>query len=386
MNYILFKNELGQILFSGSARTDNASGALSEFLKAEALKNADSGCPSGVCFPIRAVSGLGVPEKIYTAREYIGLDGQNTVSSRFDARTITIGFDIVTAGKIVNFDLLSFSGFSAAASGAGTPNRGSAESANSAEPLKDATSYLFRVLSREGTLYFASGTTIRRIFANRISISDFTSYGNRARAFSAQFICDNPYFFDEKAVYVSCYSIKNNLKYDEEAESWHLDTPTKWGLLENDTVIENSGITRAFPTFIIRAASSSSSPSQESETAQTTETAQTNADTSSSAGGFEILRTDINDSEKVIQKFKICRALQDGEEVTLCFNPRSDKGRRYIENSDGESLLNYRSEDSSLSDFYLEPGKNRIIVNNLSENGTISAYLSYENSYIEGGF
>lgn len=371
MNYILFKNELGQILFSGSARTSFESRGVFAALGTDA-QTAKNSCLSTVCFPIRRVSGLGVPEKIYTTREYVGLDGQNTVSSRFDARAITISFDITS------YESSSLSGV-LNASGSSAEIREMSESR-----LKEATAYLFRVLSREGTLYFSSGSKIRRIFANQVSVSDFESYGGCARAFSAQFICDNPYFFDETPIRVSCYSIKNNLKYDESAQSWRLDTPTKWGLLENDTIIENSGITRAFPTFIVRAFTSSSS-SSEAETENTGEAASSGG-SSAPSEGFEILRTDINNPEKVIQKFKICRAMQDGEEITICFDPRSEKGRRYIENSSGESLLSYRSEDSSLSDFYLEPGKNRIIVNNLSENRTISAYLKYENSYIEGGF
>ena len=68
MSYLIFKNNLGEINFSGSGDSDIA---------------------------VREITGLGTPDRIYQTREYLDFDGQITLSSHFSPRTITISFDVV---------------------------------------------------------------------------------------------------------------------------------------------------------------------------------------------------------------------------------------------------------------------------------------------------
>ncbi len=297
MSYIIYKNDLGEILFSGSQSE----------------------------FSIREIIGLGTPEKIYQTREYLDFDGQKTISSKLSPRTITISFDI------------------------------------SGEDTSLNTAKLYRVLSKEGTLYTYFDTSCRRIAVNQVFVDSFVPHSSRSRSFVAQFVCDNPYFSDTQTIYKPCYEITKNLKYDAQNDTWNLDTPTIWGAKNNNVLLLNTGDIRAYPTFTISSKGGSNN-----------------------ANGIELLRVKPDAPDEVLQRFALYYSLSDKEVLTISFDPRSDLDRRYIKSSLGVNLLPFRDENSSLSDFYLEPGENRIIINNLSSGNVLSAYLTYENQYIEG--
>ena len=298
MSYIIFKNDLGELTFSGDNSSD---------------------------FAIRNISGLGTPEKIYETRRFLDFDGQITTSSRFDARTITMSVDI-------------------------TKGDASALSAR-----------LYRILSKGGTLYTYFKNGSRRIEVNQVSVDSFTSHGSLFRSFVIMFVCDNPYFFDALPITKPCYEIQKNICFNPETNSWNLDTLTIWGSNSNDVILNNSGDTAIYPIFTIHSMGASNDDA-----------------------GIELLRVDPYNPDNVIQRFKLLYPLSDGEVITLCFNQRSDENRRYIKSSLNTNLLNFRSEDSSLSGFYLEPGENRVILNNLSYGNKLSASLYYDNQYIEG--
>lgn len=300
MFYIIYKNDLGELKFSG-----------------------DGSSP----LSLTQITGLGTPEKIYQTREYLDSDGQSTVSSRFAPRTITLAFDL--KGDDISYQ----------------------------------TANLYRILSHEGVLSVFSGSSERCTQVSQVSVDSFFRHGSFYRSFTAQFICDCPYFCDTMPIYLPCYEITKNLRYDSENESWHLDTPTIWGANNNDMLFINSGHIKTFPTFTVY----SSGNAQDSS-------------------GFEILRVNPQNPNEIIQRFALNYALSDGETVTICFDPRSEKKRRYISSSLGTNLLNFRSEDCSLAEFYFDCGKNRLIINNLSEGNSLTAYISYNNHYIEGVF
>ncbi len=300
MFYILFKNNLGEIKFSGDGSSS---------------------------FSLTGISGLGLPDKYYQTREYLDSDGQSTISSRFTARTITIAFDL------------------------------------KGDNISKLTASLYRILSQSGTLTVISSNSQRSIEVNQITVDSFTEKGSTYRSFTAQFICDDPFFKDLMPVSLPCYQLINNIRYNSESGLWNLDVPTVWGETSNDMLLINSGDFKTFPVFTIYS----------------------NGDAIDD-GGFEILRVNPQNPDEVISRFALNYALTDGETITLCFNPRSPENRRYIESSKGTNLLNYRSENSSLSDFYLDCGENRLIVNNLSQGNVLSASLSYDNQYIEGVF
>lgn len=299
MFYLLFKNHLGEIKFSG-----------------------DGSEP----FSLTHIAGLGLVEKIYETREYIDFDGQQTISSRFAPRTITITFDLT------------------------------------GDNISSLTARLYRILSCEGVLYVISSNSRRRVNVNQIGVDSFSKNG-KYRSFSAQFICDNSYFWDTSSVNVPCYQLKNNICFDEATSTWNLDTPTIWGESSNDTTFINSGDIKAYPIITVYSKGNAEDD-----------------------GGFELLRVAPDNPDKILQRFALNYALSDGEQITLCFDPYSKERRRYITSSKGVNLLNFRTEDSSLTDFYLDCGENRIIVNNLSRGNLLSAKLSYENQYVEGVF
>ena len=300
MSYLIFKNNLGEINFSGSGDSDIA---------------------------VREITGLGTPDRIYQTREYLDFDGQITLSSHFSPRTITISFDVVGGS------------------------------------ISQKTAEIYRILSQNGNLYTFFNNSRRRIEINQISVESFIRHGSRVRSFAVQFVCDNPYFSDHSPIYESCYETLGKLVYDGESESWNLDVPSVWGTNSNDKFLINSGDIKSYPIFTVCSSGNAAD-----------------------SNGFEILRVNPDNPAEIIQKFTLNYPLSDGETVTVCFDSRSNGNLRSVTNNLGENLLSYRSEESSLSDFWIDPGKNRIILNNLSGGNSISAYISYENQYIEGVF
>lgn len=299
MFYMIFKNALGEIEFSG-----------------------DGNAP----ISITSVLGLGLVDKICQTQEYLDFDGRQTLSSRFEPRTISLSFDL--------------------------------KGGNTAH----LAAKLFRVLSREGTLYIISDAAKRRAKVSQISLSEVEKIGS-FRSYSAQLICDNPYFGDAQTNRATCFEATGNLRFDSESGKWNLSEPTVWGQIKNDVIIKNDGDAAAYPTITL-----------------------TSFGDAEDEAGFELLRVKPSDKGEVLQRFALCYALSDGERITLCFDPRSDKKRRYLKSTTGKNLLEVRAEDSSLSDFYLDCGENRIIINNLSRGNTLAAEISYENQYVEGGF
>lgn len=298
MSYIIFENPLGSLTFCG-----------------------DGSSP----LSLREVHGLGTPERIYQTRQYWGQDGQVTLSSHFDARTISIAFDLF------------------------------------AKDLREQTAKIHRIFSLGGTLYICGENKNRRIEANRVTVSEFTRHGSAFRSFAVQFVCDDPFFKDPSPTYLPCRKMTSNIVFVD--GKWNLDTPIVWGVASPNVSFSNLGHFNAYPTFTLYSAKDALS-----------------------GDGFEILRVDPKNSQTVIQRFALNYLMSNEERITLSFSNRNEKGRRYIKSSTGENLLPYKSEESRLSDFWLSPGDNRIIVRNLSEGNDLSAYISYENQYIEGAF
>ncbi len=274
---------------------------------------------------VSEIQGLGTPDKNYQTRNYIDFDGQTTISSSFTPRTISMVFDIVSGD------------------------------------VSKISSDIYRIFSKGGTLYTEFKNGARRIEVNQIFVDSFVPRGTALRSFVVQFICDNPYFSDTYPILKACYETVKNIRYDSKTKSWNLDTPLIWGTNSNDVTLINSGDSRVYPTLTVYSSG----------------TAEDNR-------GIELLRVDPKNPDNVLQRFAITHKLSDGEVITFCFNQRSDLKRRYIKSSLGTNLLNTRTEDSSLDNFYLEPGENRIILNNLSPGNTLSASITYDNQYVEG--
>ncbi|MBE7012203.1 MAG: hypothetical protein E7415_05970 [Ruminococcaceae bacterium] len=298
MSQIIFQNDIGTLKFSGDRSFQLA---------------------------IYELLGLGTPEKTYQTRNYIDFDGQTTISSTFNPRTISMAFDI-TYGDV-----------------------------------SEMSAKIYRIFSKGGTLYIDFKNKSRRIEVNQVSVDSFSSHGSSLRSFVVQFTCDNPYFSDNSPITKPCYETVKNICFDNEAQSWNLDTPTVWGTNNNDVILINSGDSLVYPLITVYSTGDADSNN-----------------------GIELLRVNPDKPDEILQRFAITHALSDGEVISICFNQRSDINRRYIKSNLGTNLLNSRTEDSSLDNFFLVPGKNRIILNNLSYGNVISATVHYDNQYVEG--
>ena len=113
---------------------------------------------------------MGLVSREYNAAKYSGYDGQDTYSSRAEARSITIAVEIL--GR------------------------------NIAQTARDTLS----VLSQSGTLYIKNEDLDRRIYCNQVQLPEVSRVlrGHIAK-FVVQFVCDNPFFEDREDTVVPLY-------------------------------------------------------------------------------------------------------------------------------------------------------------------------------------
>lgn len=276
---------------------------------------------------IIALEGLGTPQKTYNVIEYVGYDGVFTTSGKRTSRTVSVKFDI--------------------------------EGFDRAENLHR----VMRILDRPGVLYFQCGNIRRKISVSRINVDE--PEDNRViSTVTAQFICDNPFFNDWEENEVACYKITKNIKCQN--GSWNLSTPVIWGELVNDSVINIDSDSEIEPIFEIRVTG-----------------------TTSNGGGFEILR--VNDSystadtngKNIIQRLSFNYSTVDGEVITINLDGRNSLGYRYAVSDTNGSILNCRSDDTSLSKFKLAIGRNRIVVKNNNSGSRLNVLMKYNNNYTE---
>lgn len=272
---------------------------------------------------ILALEGLGTPQKTYDTIEYIGYDGVFTTNSKKTSRTINIKFDVVTLNL----------------------------------------RHVMRVLDSGGTLYVQCGSVRRKITVNQITVGEPEPH-EIVSTVTAQFICDNPYFNDWKENEVACYSVTKNIKYS--SGSWNLSDKVVWGSLISDGIITNDSDSKIEPVFEIRIVG-----------------------TTENGGGFEILRvndnysTDDTNDDNIIQRLSFNYDTVDGEVITVNLDGRNEKGYRYAVSDKNGSILNYRSDDTSLSKFWLKIGKNRIVVKNSNADSKLNVTMRYNNKYTE---
>lgn len=275
---------------------------------------------------IIALEGLGTPQKTYNAIEYVGYDGIFTTDSKRTSRTITIKFDV---------------------------------GGSRAETLRR----VMRVFDSPGTLYLQCGDIRRKIGVSQINVDE--PEDNRViSTVTAQLICDSPFFNDREENEVACYKVTGKIVYT--ANTCNLSTPTIWGELISDRIIDIDSDCESEPIFEIRVAG-----------------------TTSNGGGFEILRvndsysTSDTDRKNVIQSLIFYYDTQDGEVITINLDGRNKIGYRYAVSDKNGSILNFRSDDTSLSKFRLVPGNNRIVVKNNNNGSRLNVLMKYNNNYAE---
>ena len=138
---LFFENELGTIHFEGKRQSIRKNSVI-----------------------IKAVTGLGLPEREYKLANYINCPGQELISSRDLARIITVSVDICSE--------------------------------------KNARTQLCRmmeILYQPGFLKLFSRSLHRKIFCRCTEISEPEKHGQNIVSLILQFTCDSPYFTDAEA-------------------------------------------------------------------------------------------------------------------------------------------------------------------------------------------
>lgn len=168
--------------------------------------------------------------------------------------------------------------------------------------------------------------------------------GHICRKFTLQMVSDSPYFEDLAAQSVMVHERTNHLlgQFSFASATAKIQIST----LTNESDIVNLGDVQTEPIFYV------------SNNTGTTIT-----------DGFTILK---NGGE---QKLSINASISDGETVTV------NIPRRRITGSNGRNLIDTISDDTFLSDFWLDVGTNHIKVE--SGNKNLSVRCEYANQYVE---
>ncbi len=133
-------------------------------------------CGSSSPFHVTNILGLGLPEREYITAIYSGYDGQETLSSSYSARSITVSGDIVS--KKIRSDLIS----------------------------------AMDIMSAPGYLYIESDDINRRIYCNQTIFPDAERIlRGKICAFAIQFVCDSPFFENSEDTSVPLYSRSKEL-------------------------------------------------------------------------------------------------------------------------------------------------------------------------------
>ena len=125
---------------------------------------------------LTAIEGLGLAEREYQTASFAGYDGQETVSSKYLARSITISGDVTAI--------------------------------NAAEELRRAID----VLCAEGYLYITDGDMSRRIYCNQVAFPDAERIlRGKIASFAFQLVCDSPFFEDSEDTSRAIYERVKNI-------------------------------------------------------------------------------------------------------------------------------------------------------------------------------
>ena len=126
---------------------------------------------------ITVIEGLGLVAREYNVAVYSGYDGQETLSSRAAARTITIALEV--------------------------------NSRNAVSEIRSA----LHIFSRAGTLYIKNADIDRRIKCNQVQAPDVTRVlRGEVATFVVQIVCDSPFFEDRADTTEALYKREKLLK------------------------------------------------------------------------------------------------------------------------------------------------------------------------------
>lgn len=178
-----YENELGTVVMCGGGSTS--------FLR------------------ITAIEGLGLVTREYNTAVYSGYDGQETLSSKAVARSITVALELA--------------------------------STSAAERIRE----VLRVFGSAGMLYIEEGSVKRRIYCSQVQLSDITRVlRGQIGTFAVQLVCDNPFFEDAEDTVVALYKKTKRL-------STPFTLPTDFGTLTLGGRIEIKGAVSVEPIITL---------------------------------------------------------------------------------------------------------------------------------------
>ena len=280
------------------------------------------------------ISGLELAGKSLNTAVYPSQVGQTTVSETVDFRTITMSCDVYSRNSN-RFEI----------------------------------SKALKILNEPGILSFFSSYGKRKIKARCVSAVPGERHGGY-QTFALQFVCDYPYFEDWDDTTIPIYKIEkligsgkrywyenDELKYStispDEKGSAQFILPCMFSRRTTDATVMNIGDVDTEPIIIITILGNANE------------------------GNLIIYKDKGTDAEQKLElMFTGDYIPENGDVITV------DIPKRQIYNQKGDNLLPCLSQDSFLSDFWLNKGKNMIEVEN-EVSTSCTVVCKYSNKYVE---
>ena len=267
--YFKFSNSSGSLVFGSQHRSDSM-------------------------FRITDITGLSISDKSFATAVYANLRGQETVGTRVCPRTITISGDVIDSE--ISLNALSEAAF---------------------------------ILDKPGTLEIHfDDKNPRKIDCVCTSFIPGETKG-RYKLFVIQFMCDDPYFYDDNEINCPAFGVRGYLNSS-------FKFPGLFSTRISNSTIFCKGNALTEPTFKIAVM-------KKNESANPTLCIKNHTTGSS---------------------INLKYSATVGDVITI------DTSKRKIYNQRGENLLWYLADDSFFSDFYLVPGNNNL---SIDVSGTIDA-------------
>lgn len=209
---------------------------------------------------------------------------------------------------------------------------------------------LYRIIHKPVEILFFLGNRRRMIRGRCTTATDITGIiYHRLQSAVLQFVCYNPYFLDFNKTVKAISANEDQFPNTNMDGKWYVELPAKATLRSSKASIYNYGDVEIYPLI----------------TLQNNKTIDTLSDNSS------ITLSNLTTGKDVILEYQ----MSAGENVII------DLENRAITSDINGSIVSCISDDTVLSDFYLEVGKNDIVIEAGSAEN-IFAVAHYFNQYV----
>ncbi len=203
-------------------------------------------------------------------------------------------------------------------------------------------SKILKALYYEGTLYCEFGTVRRKIDCKVINMSDVERLGQSGiNSFTVQLQADYPYFND----YTDTTTV---ISSSQDLINGTFTLPCVWTEYIQSGIVNNTGDKLIFPVITLTAVSSAES---------TTGTVSVTNETTGAAITLDYV-------------------IAENEVITI------DLSTRRIKSSINGNITNVITDDTVLSEFYLDYGKNNIAFSSSAENQVLLAEITFNRLYL----